>query len=201
MGNKKQYGLGKRGGAAFETELPSGETCLQRALSMEDLLDLGISDELDSLAGIVQTEHIDRVAGKRRAEAAAQTMAALDPSTEEGRSAILKLLKDKPKWDKLISFVNRITVRAVIEPPVYDSKDPEAHQPINVLSNSVDVHSVDLQDKLVIMNAALTKLQKGVVNAEPFRQGPKDDVADVPDGGEVQHSPVNASGGDGAASG
>lgn len=201
MGTKKKYGVGKRGGEAFETNLPSGETCLQRALSMEDLLDLGVSDQLDSLAGIVQVEHIDRVAGKKsQIAAAAQTMAGLDPSTTEGRAALLSLLKDKKRWDHLLEFVNKIVVRAVIEPPVYDGR--AAEQPVNVPTHdALNVHDVDLQDKLAIMNAALAKLQKGVVNAEPFRSERADDVADVRNVGEVRNTPIDAAGGDGEASG
>lgn len=202
MGAKKKYGIGKRGGEAFETDLPSGEVCLQRALSIEDLLELGISDELDSLAGIVQVDHIERVSGKRnKAAAAAQTMSALDPSTEEGRQALTALLGDKERWDKLIGFVNRITVRAVIEPPVYDSVEMLAKgQPVNVPTHdALDVKDVDLQDKLVIMNRALAKLQSGVVAAEPFRPERTDDVADLRDGEDVQHEAKHASGGDGAA--
>ena len=202
MSKGKKYGIGKRGGESFETNLPSGETCLQRALGMEDLLDLGISDELDSLSGIVQVEHIQRVSGKRdKVAAAAQTMAGLDPSTPEGRTALLNLLKDKERWEKLVSFVNRITVRAVIAPVVYDSQVYPPGTSINIVEGSLDVHDVDLQDKLAIMNAALTKLQKGVVNAEPFREERPDDVADVRNGADVLRPAVDAPGGDGEASG
>jgi len=198
----KKYGLGKRGGEGFETALPSGETCFQRAISIEDMLEMGIMDKIDSLSGIVQTEHIERVTGKGKqtpAQQAASTMAALDPTTEDGRTALFALLKDKSRWENLLEFVNKVVVRSVIEPPVYDGQEGAAGQPAHGLSNSVDVHDVDLQDKLVIMNAAMSKLQAGVVAAEPFREGRQDDVAHIPDGEGVRDEAVNAPGGDGEA--
>ena len=199
-GNKK-YGLGKRGGDEFETLLPSGEVCLQRGISIEDMLDMGIMDEIDSLSGIVQVEHIDRVAGKTSAQQAAATLRALDPTTEDGRKALFGLLKDEDRWTKLLAFVNKVVVRSVIEPVVYDSKAGDVTKTLNTVAGSVDVHDVDLQDKLVIMNAAMSKIQSGVVAAEPFREERADDVADVRDGEGVRDASVGAAGGDEPASG
>jgi hypothetical protein len=180
--NGKKYGLGKRGGEEFEHKLPSGEECLMRAISIEDMLEMGITDRIDSLSAIVQVEHIDRVAGKSSpgTDHAVATLAALNPSTAEGRAALLSLLKDKERWTNLLDFVDKVVLKAVVEPSVYDGRSGD-QVPHHVLENGVDVHAVDLQDKLSIMNAAMTRLQGGVVAAEPFREGREDDVADVPD--------------------
>lgn len=196
--NGKKYGLGKRGGEEFETQLPSGEECLQRAISIEDMLEMGIVDRIDSLAGIIQTEHIERVSGRKTPQDAAATLMALDPTTEAGRTALLALLKDKKRWENLIEFVNKIVIRSVVQPQVYDGRNGE-QVPHHVLSEGVDVHAVDLQDKLVIMNAAMSRMQGGVVAAEPFRQERADDVADVPDGEGLRDETERPAGGDGEA--
>lgn len=196
----KKYGLGQRGGKAFEVDLPSGETCLMRKIGPDDLIELGVIDDFDSLTGIVQTEHIDRVAGRTAKPDIAQTIAGLDPSTPEGQKAVLDIIKDKDRWEKLIRFVNMVVSRAVLDPPVYDREEAQEnpakhHAP----PDAVAVQDVDLADRMVIMSRALQQVQEGVLAAEPFRQGRQDDVADLPDGEGVRHETEQAPGGDSPA--
>ncbi len=179
----KKYGLGQRGGDTFEAELPSGNTCLMRGLSVEDLLEMGILDEMDSLAGIVQTDHIDRVKGKSSGADAAAAFANMDTSSAEGRQLLLSLMQDKERWAKIIGFINKVVVKAVEEPQVYDPTQHDASAgPIHVRPGAIPVNRVDLPDKMVIMTRAIARIQQGVAAAEPFREGREGDVADVPDG-------------------
>lgn len=193
---KKKYGLGRSAGKTRELNLPSGEVCLVRNVSIEELMELGILDDMDSLSGIVQTEHIDRVAGKTKAQTLAESLAGLDASSPEGRAALLEIVKDKERWTKLIAFVNKVALRAVVEPAVYDRDAADGVHAVHMPTHdAVAIQEVDLTDRLAIMTAALSAMRAGVQAVEPFREGRPGDVADVPDGPGLLDPTLYAAGG------
>lgn len=187
----KKYGLGTN--KPYEFKLPSGNTCLMKNLTMDDLMKIGILDRLDSLTSIVSAEHVTRVTGTpQQRAAAAQALAELDTETAEGRQALLGIMKDKGKWEAMQSFINVVVKEAVVDPHV--SPEPGPHE--TKMDNVLYASDVDLLDRMAIMQRCMGGMMDGVKAMEPFRSGSGETVVNLPEGQDVRNAAVGASGGD-----
>lgn len=187
MPSKSKYGIGSKK-KTFEKELPSGETCLMRRLTPDDLLEMGVMDQIDSMQAIV-AGHIARAGGQ------ASSVADIDASTEDGRKLILDIMKDKTKWEALQGFMNTVVCAAVVEPQVFPEPPADQKRDPELLY----IREVDLMDRIVVMTEAVQGMITGVKAMEPFRPGASQAVAGVPAGQDVRDAPERAGRANGAA--
>lgn len=166
-----------------------------RRLGPEDMLELGVLENIDSLTTIVQTEHVGPAMGgpAERAKLVAAAVASFDTSTPEGQKAVLELMKDKKKWTTMLSFINTITAAAVVEPNVFPVPDKsKGHAPR--VDGMLYIDEVDLADRLSIMQEALAGMVGQVQAMEPFRSGSTEGVEHVSDGKDVQQPTIGSGG-------
>jgi hypothetical protein len=111
---------------------PSGQTCKLRPISIEALMMEGVLDKVTRLEGLAQIL-IDKAEG---APPAKQVM----PSRED--------------LEELLNLVNVIVPLAVAEPRVYRDDDP------NAPADAIRVSDIELDDRIAILNQAMSGLQK-----------------------------------------
>lgn len=187
------YSIGIAGNK-FDFELPSGNTCLMHELSIDDLLSMGILDQMDELGTIVQTD-IAKASGRPLPESL-QALADIDSDTHDGRQMVLRIMQDKSKWEKIKGFMDLVAVNAIDEPTLL----PEPAKREDREPDKLYVNQVDLMDRLAVMGRALRRVMAMQQAAKPFRTGPAAPVATVADGEDVQLPTVNAGSSDGGAS-
>lgn len=140
---------------------PSGQLCQVRRPGIPGLIKAGILDSLDSLTGLVQTEHIDRV---RKGEIKAEDMQ--------------DLAKNKDKLLQAMTLADKVVCYAVVQPKVLpDPEEGAEREP-----GAIYVEDIDLTDKMFIFQFVVG----GVSDLEQFRKefgetlGSLENVADVP---------------------
>lgn len=126
----------------FEIECPSGQLCLARKLQMEDIVRLGIIDEMDMF-----TEF-------------AATMGEVDG--ENGDDAAMEVVKDKERFSKVVEIVDKVVAEVVVEPklqrPIKKNKRgaetplPESEYEEGVIYTSF----VDFNDRMHIFSSVFT---------------------------------------------
>lgn len=163
---------GNSGSGLTDLECPSGQTCLVRRPGVEGLVREGVLHNLDTLTSLVQTEHIDRVSGKKVQQ----------PRDDE---QIMKDLLDNPaKMDSAFHMVDRVVCAVVVKPEVEMApNDPTRRRPGMVYTDMIE-----LEDKLFILNFAVG----GSRDLERFREDTNRYVAAVDDGGQVPRASKRA---------
>jgi hypothetical protein len=102
---KSKYNLGQRE-ILIDLEVPSGAMCQVRRPGPMGLMRAGILDNLDILGSLVQTDHVDRVAGK-----------AVEPDPEAARMRqAQELLKDRTKLEAADRLMNQVVCHVVVQP-------------------------------------------------------------------------------------
>lgn len=180
----------------------SGAKCLLRDLEMEDIIELGIINEMDSLSALVQTEHIDRVAGKTKGRKA--TKLAQQKAEEAERRSLIQLMSDKEKFGQISNVLNKIVMRCVIspqildpwitDPNIIDDENPEGRRKLTRDERDPDaayIDYIDLPDKMAIFG----KVFQSMDNLEKFREESQADLGSVED---ESGSPADAVRSDGA---
>jgi hypothetical protein len=179
--SKKKYGIGGSGahGPTVELTLPSydenGESnvALVRRLGVQGLIKMGILDSMDSLTGLVSNKILE-ITGEADAE------------------QLKKIAEASPELRKVLDLVDKITLAAVVQPPVRPVPTEQAPDPERPADAGVPwdwrnptalyVDDVDLEDKMFIMNFVVG----GSGDLSAFRQatepalGSVEDVEDVP---------------------
>jgi hypothetical protein len=89
-----------------DLEVPSGQMCQVRVPGVVGLVKAGILDSLDSLTGLIQTEHIDRVKNGR------------PTSTEITPEDLKALSADKDRLLQALDLMDRVLEYAVVQPIV-----------------------------------------------------------------------------------
>lgn len=178
-----------------EYTTPTGAKCLVRDMVMEDLVDLDLINEIDSLTALVQTEHIDRVAGKgRKAQQKAKQVAA-----ESERQQMMALMKDKAKFIQMATVLDKVVMRCVISPQLFDPwindpNIPEGRRKLDKNERDPELAYIDyipLADKISIFGEVFQSMD----NLEKFREESASNLGAV----EAQPEPAeDASGSDGA---
>lgn len=164
-----KYAPTKWGGEFLvDLEVPSGQLCQVRRPGITGLIKIGVLDSLDSLSGIVKSDHIDRVeAGK-------------DPhvTAEEMR----ELAKSKDGLLRAVELARKVTLAVVVQPPLAPvplvrnpvTGEPELDddmRPIEIPLEGRDrtltyVDQVDLMDQMFILQFVVG----GVTDLEEFRK-------------------------------
>jgi hypothetical protein len=175
-------------GATAETNLhditvPSGQLIQVMHVGPTGLLELGLLDSLDILGGLVQTEHVDRVAGRAPKKLTeAQEKARIDAEMKE-------LLKDPKKVMSAMQMVDKVVCGVVMKPKVFavpvlrDPTPQELAASVELdaegkylpprVRGQVYVDSVDPTDKVFILNYVMG----AVDDLSSFRQGLSEGVA------------------------
>jgi hypothetical protein len=164
----------------FTTSL--GDVILIRNLEFDDVIELGLIDDLDSLSAIVQTEHLDRVAGKK------PTKKQQREQEEAANQTMMSMMKDKEKSEKISNVLTQVVMCCVIEPKILDPyiEDPNAASAKNptgrrkLEKNERDLKAcyadyIGLQDKMRIFSEVFA----GMEQLEKFREEPTQGVGDL----------------------
>lgn len=117
----------KRKKSQFEVTLPSGQKCLCRSVTMEDILELGILDVMDTFTGQLLAEPESKEA-------------------DQSVSATFEMLKDKERRDKFLGAINKLIPKAVVLPRVHEDPFPGYEKE----EDKVYVSDIELQDKMEI---------------------------------------------------
>lgn len=137
----------------FDIECPSGQLCLARKLQMEDIVQLGIIDEMDMFTDFAAT---------------------MGQAVEDSKSdqAALDLVKDKERFAKITEIVDKVVSTVVVEPPLVrpikkDKKGREIPLPTAEFEDGVVYTSfVDFGDKMHIFGLVF-----GGDTIDQFREG------------------------------
>lgn len=136
----------------FDIECPSGQLCLARKLQMEDIVSLGVIDEMDLFSDF----DVDGSGGA--AESAAS----------------LNIMQDKERFHRVTTLVDKIISTVVIEPQLVrpvklDDNGEEVELPANEYEDGVVYTSfVEFADKMHIFEAVF-----GGDTINQFREGPQ----------------------------
>jgi hypothetical protein len=181
------YGSGWGSNPFEDLTLPSGAICQARKLQIEDMVALGIMDDLDFLGNVVQDEHVDRV--KRPQDHAkkkltkAQQAKAQDDQTK-------KLLTDKKTFSKMAAIVDDVCCAVVVQPTVLRAvtvAEDGTRTPIPAQDRqegAIYSDTIGFEDKMAIFNFSFSGMEK----MAKFREGSESPVADLDaeQGSEVQ---------------
>jgi len=188
--------------ATREFTTSSGAKCLLRELDMEDLVELDIVDQIDSLTALVQTEHIERVSGKKSKRERERAAIA---SAEAERKSMLGLMRDKNRFRQITELLDKVVMRCVISPALLDpyivdpnnvsAENPTGRRKLLPEERDARGHYVDLvpmRDKMGIFGEVFQSME----GLEKFREESEEDLGDLADKPE---SPEDASGSVGSA--
>lgn len=154
-----------------DLECPSGQLCQVRRLGANGLMRAGLLDSLDSLTGLVQTEHIDRV---KRGE-----------STEVDTEAVKALVANKDKLEEAFLLADKVVIACVAQPELTPvPEDPDAPRDPEL----VYVDAVDLVDKMFIFQFVMG----GSQDLQQFRTGLGKTMAGLELGEDVPGAPQPA---------
>lgn len=124
----------------FELTTPSGQKCLCKPLSIEDLMAMGLLETINALSGIVESEVLPKAKGQ--------------PTVN-----MTKLMADPSQLMPVLAMVNRIICAAVVAPEVYPIAD-ESGAPAERVQGRVYVDSIPITDRFAIFNEVTGGLDK-----------------------------------------
>lgn len=153
---KNKYNLGSAGSNLVDLPVPSGSLCQVRRVGPAGLMAAGLIDNLDVLGQLVQTEHVDRVAGKQSDQV--EQMKALSGSAEGIRAAM--------------TLMDKVTCYVVVQPNItMPPEDPkEVRDPACTYADSID-----LEDKMFIFQFVMG----GSNDLAEFREGLGKNLGDM----------------------
>lgn len=183
--------------SAKDVRLPSSGGLVQvQPLTVEDMVELDVLEQMDLLGGIVQTDHIERVQGtkkptdrpKKKPTKAEKAKAEADED-ERSTQLMKDLMGDPVKWGSLRTTIDRIVHKAVLQPSIglayhedlVDGKTkftPHSNQDRAERDNDRPwTDQLPLEDKMHLFSVCLPSQDK----MAPFREGSTEDVGDVAD--------------------
>lgn len=162
-----------------------GATILLRNLEFDDIIELGILAEIDSISTLVQEEHIEKhTTGKR------PTKKQIAAAEEEDRNAMLKLFSDREKARQISSVLDKVICRCVVAPQILDpyvddpnnvtADNPTGRRKLTVNERDPEAAYADyigIQDKMGIFGEVF----QGMEHLENFREESQQDLGHVED--------------------
>lgn len=181
----------------------SGSKCLIRDLDLEDVVELGLLDEMDSLTAIVQTDHLDRVQkGAKPQDRKAKSPTKAQVAADEEKQ-LREMLRNKESFDKIRSVVDKVVAQCVVEPKLYDPwiDDPNNATPDNPQGrrkleqnerdeNRAYLDYVNFADKMGIFQAVFG----GMESLQQFREAADQSLGDLEDVAKPERSASRSSG-------
>jgi hypothetical protein len=139
--------------APFEMTTPSGQKCLVRKLTMEDVLAHGLINELDGIGTALIDETVPE-------------------DSEAAGASLLVAFKDTEKFTRLERTINKITQITVMQPVIYGVPDevinPQTRKPEpgSRVTGRAYVDQISFMDKMSIFG----KVFEGFKGLEQFRE-------------------------------
>lgn len=172
---EKRYGLGSKGSrdGGVDLTVPSGSLCRVIRPGPMGLIKLGLLDSLDSLTGLVQMEHFDRV-DEKPTRVQADIIKEFAANTEAVKAGF--------------ALIDKVVVGCVLQPkihpiPLDDNGEPLPREEWD--EELIYIDSVDLEDKTFIMQFVVG----GTADLEQFRAERDQLMDNVPN---VQNVPLSA---------
>lgn len=135
---------------------PSGQLCRIRKIGMEDILELGLLDIMDTFT--------NQLTANPEAK----------PSEEEVGDAFLEMLKDPERRHKIVTAINEVVPRAVMAPSV----EPLPEKNYRKVPGLLYVDDLSLEDRFAIFGASFD----GWGDVSKFREEEKENVGAVAEG-------------------
>ena len=150
------------GPGVFPLDVPSGGKVLARRLGPTALIKEGLLARVDVLSSIVQSEHIDRVAGRNDAGLSASE------KDQMLNSDLVKLLQDPEKLLEAMQMIDDIVIRVIVEPTVLPVPlpDPETGEIPARNMGAIYVDSIPEDDKTFLFQWTMG----GSSELAPFRE-------------------------------
>ena len=140
-----------------DLELPSGHKCQVRDLKMEDILALGIVNDLDDFGANLLPKQPNRTTRRKQTEA--QKKAAEEAEIKH----IMGAMSDDSRFGQIRGVLDKVVVATVIQPALHHvPEEGQEREP-----GKVYVDYVDFLDKLTIF----TDVFKGMGEMADFREG------------------------------
>lgn len=143
----------------FDIECPSGQLCLARKLQMEDIVRLGIIDQMDMFSEF------------------AATMGDAAEASASNEDTGLSLMKDKERFSAIVDIVDKVVSEVVIEPRIARPvrKDKKGREfpldPSEFEDGVIYTSYVDFNDKMHIFGSVFSG-----ETIDQFREGPGEAV-------------------------
>lgn len=169
MSEQNEYAVtawGEEGGKKKSLTLPSGQRCLVQLLEMEDVIALGVVDQLDTFTGGMLSEALS---GKPKPKKTKK-----DAKKEEA-TKWMEALKDQAKFLKLMDAVEKIIMRAVLKPKIYPEPLEEDGSQGPLVKGRAYIHQVSFTDKMEIFGVVFQNLG----DMSSFHEGQTPDLGDV----------------------
>lgn len=154
-----KYSLGSKE-ILVDLEVPSGGMCQVKRVGPIELIKAGLFDRLDVLGSLVQTEHVDRVAGRAPEKKSPEALQV---------QQMQELIKDKSKLLEAEKLIDQVVLHVVKQPELHavPEQPTEDDQPRNWREPGlVYVDTVDFTDKVFIFQFVVG----GSADLESFRQ-------------------------------
>ena len=133
----------KNNDKGIDLKCPSGQLCRVLKPGVENLIQQGLLNKLDSITGLVDQKHIKRVKGGKAPEIDAKT-----------------LLQDPKSLTAALETMDKIVVSVVIEPPLTLTTDEDGDE------DKIHVSNVSMDDRAFIFQFATG----GTGDLEAFRK-------------------------------
>lgn len=148
-----------------ELTLPSGQQCLVQFIEMEDVIALGVVNQLDTFTGGMLSQALDPNAKKPK-----------KTSKKNDAKKWLEALKDKEKFDNLMFAVDKIIMKAVIAPKIHPEPvaDESGIVPAKIKGQAY-IDQVKFNDKMEIFSLVFNNLG----DMSSFHGGQTSGVGDV----------------------
>lgn len=167
-------------------KVPSGQMCRIKDLGLEEMSEVGLIDQMDTLGMLVQTEHVERVAGKKPQDRKKKKPTKAEQERQE-QAGMVDWLRDRKKMGAIGTMLDKIASVCVIEPvvqnpwiPVDESDSSKGERKLERherLPDMVYADNLRFADKMAIFQEVF----QGMEDLETFREGPSEDVAALPD--------------------
>lgn len=135
----------------FDFVTPGGQRVLLRKLDMEDILRLGLIDDLDFFGKMI---------------------GAGDDTKEMTAQEVVSAISDGQKFARLEDIINRVIIETTIKPKLWPAKStPPSNQTV------VQVDQISILERMAIFGQVFDGLGEGDVGE--FREEQKDDLGDM----------------------
>lgn len=149
-----------------DVTLPSGQVCQVKELQMEDILSMGIINQLDSLTGDL-ISGMDPSVPAKATSGRKKTKKQLD---EEANKSILELMADPEKFGGMLDAINKIVVGCVVQPTVLPAVEETERE-----QGRVYVDMIDFNDRITLFTEGF----QGLGDMSKFRPGQGNGVGDL----------------------
>lgn len=145
-------------GHSFDLEVPSGQLCRVRRVSMEGLVKANVLNEVDQLTGLVSSKFLNK----------------------EGKIDVDKIMGDMSSLSKALEVVDRVVCHVVLEPPVFPSpaREEDRHE------DKVYIDDIGMEDKMFIFQFAIG----GTKDLEQFRRESEKLMGDMELGADMEEA-------------